>query len=111
MARCVLPRTVTLPAPRLPARADVVHLAPFRGACPLVVTKRTQCRFRSHPDGHNYTSFLAFFRTLRTASAIWSISERGPRSVVCISQRAVSQSRSLAGHWICSRYSEMRLGE
>ena len=57
---------------------------------------------------HAFASFAPFFWTLRTASAIWSMSERGPSSIVCVSQTATSQSWSFAGQCVFSRYSEIR---
>ncbi len=49
------------------------------------------------------TSFPACFWILRTASAIWSMSDRGPRNMVWMSQTPCSQSRSFAGQWIRSK--------
>ena len=57
---------------------------------------------------HALASFDPFFCTLRTASAIWSMSDRGPSSIVCVSHTATSQSWSLAGQCVFSRYSDRR---
>ena len=59
---------------------------------------------RDHRSAVVFTSCGAVAWIFLTASAMSSISCRGPRSIVCTSQIASVQSRSFCGHWFCSRH-------
>ena len=65
------------------------------------------------PDKTQTFQLLAFgqrrgFWILRIASAIWSMSLRGPSSMFWKNQTASWHSRSLTGHWVRSSQRALR---